>query len=327
MRCGFREASPPGVPCEMMQRRTMSSTGSKTTPVDITSAVEASFDDCADPRLRELMQAFVRHLHAFAVEVSLTEGEWRGLIGALTDTGQITDEKRQEFILWSDALGFSMLIDALAHDLPAGATESTVLGPFYVPDAPRREYGESMVVEAGAGVPAWVHGRVLDHLTGAPIAGAELDVWQNGADMLYAVQRLEAPEEHLRGRYITRADGGFAFLAVRPVPYPIPDDGPVGRMLSATGRHPWRPAHIHMIIRAPGYRTVTTHIFDAASEYLDSDTVFAVKPSLLRSFQERSADDPDRPPGVDGAWVSLATDIVLTPGPDHDDVVDPGRTA
>jgi catechol 1,2-dioxygenase len=304
----------------------MSAPDAKTTPADITAEVVASFERCPDPRLRELMQGLVRHLHGFAAEASLTEEEWRGLIGVLTDTGHITDQKRQEFILWSDTLGLSMLVDALAHDLPAGATESTVLGPFYVPGSPLREYGESMVLEPGAGVPAWVHGRVLD-TGGGPIARAELDVWQNGADMFYAVQRPEAPEDHLRGRYLTRADGSYAFLAVRPVPYPIPDDGPVGKMLARTGRHPWRPAHIHMIVRAPGYRTVTTHIFDATSEYLDSDTVFAVKPSLMGSFEERSADDPERPDGVQGEWVSLERDIVLAPGQDHAEVVDPGRTA
>jgi catechol 1,2-dioxygenase len=145
--------------------------------------------------------------------------------------------------------------------------------------------------------------------------------------MLYAVQRPEAPEDHLRGRYTTREDGTYAFIAVRPVPYPIPDDGPVGKMLAATGRHPWRPAHIHMIARAPGHRTVTTHIFDATSEYLDSDAVFAVKPTLLRSFIERSADDPDRPARIDGEWVSLENDIVLVPGDDRSEIVDPGRTA
>lgn len=305
----------------------MTATGStRTTPADITAAATASFDGCSDPRLRELMQSLVRHLHAFAAEVSLSEEEWRRLIAVLTATGEITDEHRQEFILWSDTLGLSMLVDALAHELPARATESTVLGPFYVPNAPRREYGESMVEEPGAGIPAWVHGRVLD-LDGTPIAGAELDVWQNGADRLYAVQRPEAPEEHLRGRYLTQADGDYGFLAVRPVPYPIPDDGPVGRMLAATGRHPWRPAHIHMIVRAPGYRTVTTHVFDAASEYLDSDTVFAVKPSLLRRFVERSPDDPERPAGVEGEWVSVENDVVLVPGDDAGAVIDPGRTA
>jgi hydroxyquinol 1,2-dioxygenase len=298
----------------------------KTTPADITAAAVGSFEGCADPRLRQVMQAFVRHLHAFAVEVELSEEEWREMIAVLTATGDITDERRQEFILWSDALGLSMLVDAIAHELPAGATESTVLGPFYVPGSPLRSYGESMVIESGAGVPAWVYGRVLD-VSGAPIAGAELDVWQNGADMLYAVQRPEAEEDHLRGRYLTRDDGSYAFVAVRPVPYPIPDDGPVGRMLSATGRHPWRPAHIHMIVRAPGYKTVTTHVFDATSQYLDSDTVFAVKPSLLRNFVERSADDPERPAGVDGEWVSLKNDIVLAPGEDAGEPVDSGRTA
>jgi hydroxyquinol 1,2-dioxygenase len=304
----------------------VTATGSnKTTPADITAAARASFDGCTDPRLRELMQTLVTHLHAFAVETSLTEDEWRGLIATLTDTGHITDARRQEFILWSDALGLSMLVDALAHELPPGATESTVIGPFYVPGSPLREYGESMVQEQGAGVPAWVYGRVLD-VNGNPIAGAEVDVWQNGADMLYAVQRPEAEEDHLRGRYLTRDDGSYAFVAVRPVPYPIPHDGPVGRMLEATGRHPWRPAHIHIIVRAPGYKTVTTHVFDATSEYLDSDTVFAVKPSLLRTFVERSPDDPERPTGVDGEWVSLENDIVLAPGDDDGAVVDPGRT-
>jgi protocatechuate 3,4-dioxygenase beta subunit len=278
---------------------------------DITAAAVASFDGCSDERLRELMQTFVRHLHAFATEVGLTQEEWGRMIELLTATGHITDERRQEFILWSDSLGLSMLVDAMANPLPPGATESTVLGPFYVPGSPEREYGESMIGEP-AGTPAWVHGRVLD-ADGNPIAGAELDVWQNGDDRLYAAQRPEAPEDHLRGRYRTREDGSYAFLAVRPVPYPIPYDGPVGEMLDKTGRHPWRPAHIHMIVRAPGFKTVTTHIFDRRSEYLDSDAVFAVKPSLQRDFVERSPDDPDRPPDVDGDWVSVENDLVLAP--------------
>jgi protocatechuate 3,4-dioxygenase beta subunit len=286
-------------------------TGSRTSPADITASVLASLEGCDDDRLRELMQALARHLHAFATEVGLTESEWEEAIRVLTATGHITDERRQEFILWSDALGLSMLVDALANPLPEGATESTVLGPFYVPGSPARDYGESMAEEP-AGTPAWVHGRVLS-VDGSAIAAAELDVWQNGDDRLYAVQRPEAPEDHLRGRYRTREDGSYAFLAVRPVPYPIPYDGPVGKMLDATGRHPWRPAHIHMIVRAPGFRSVTTHIFDRESEYLDSDAVFAVKPSLLRDFVPRSANDPGRPPGIDGEWVSVENDIVLAP--------------
>ncbi len=298
---------------------------SRTTPQDITANAVASFDGCDDARLRELMQSLVRHLHAFALDVGLTQEEWEAGIRLLTATGQITDERRQEFILWSDALGFSMLVDALANPLPEGATESTVLGPFYVPGAPKREYGES-IAEERAGTPAWVYGRVLG-VGGEPIAGAELDVWQNGDNRLYAVQDPEAPEEHLRGRFSSREDGTYGFLAVRPVPYTIPDDGPVGQMLSATGRHPWRPAHIHMIVRAPGYRTLTTHIFDEDSDYLDSDAVFAVKPSLRRRFVPRSADDPERPAGIDGEWCSVENDIVLVPGVDEREVADPGRTA
>jgi catechol 1,2-dioxygenase len=283
----------------------------RTTPQDITDSVVARFADTPDPRLRELMQALVRHLHAFAVETGLTQPEWEAAIRELTETGNITDERRQEFILWSDSLGLSMLVDALANPLPEGATESTVLGPFYTPGAPEREYGDGMAEEP-AGDPAWVYGRVLS-ADGSPVAGAELDVWQNGDDRLYAVQRPEADEDHLRGRYRTRDDGSYAFLAVRPVPYPIPYDGPVGQMLDATGRHPWRPAHIHVIVRAPGYKTLTTHIFDEDSEYLDSDAVFAVKPSLLRHFERRDGDDPERPDGVDGEWYSVENDMVLAP--------------
>jgi catechol 1,2-dioxygenase len=280
-----------------------------TAPAEITAAAVGSFDGCEDARLRELLQSLARHLHAFATEVGLTREEWEHAIRLLTETGRITDDHRQEFVLWSDALGLSMLVDALENPLPEGATESTVLGPFYVAGSPMRPYGAT-ISGRPAGEPAWVHGRVLD-LDGHPIAGAELDVWQNGDDRLYAVQDPEAPENHLRGRFLTRHDGTYAFLAVRPVPYTIPADGPVGRMLAATGRHPWRPAHIHLIVRAAGYRTLATHVFDSASEYLDSDAVFAVKPSLLRDFVPREAGDPARPDGVDGPWWSVENDLVL----------------
>jgi hydroxyquinol 1,2-dioxygenase len=283
-----------------------------TTPEAITTAATESIADTPDPRLREILQALIRHLHGFATEVNLTPAEWTAAIDILTQTGDITDEHRQEFILWSDTLGVSMLVDALDNPLPAGATESTVLGPFYVPGAPLREYGANLAAEDEAGTPALVHGYVRD-TAGRPIAGAELDIWQNGADELYTVQRPEAPEEHLRGRVRTRDDGSYAFVGVRPTPYSIPHDGPVGRMLDHTGRHPWRPAHIHMIIRADGYRTLTTHIFDRASEYLDSDAVFAVKPSLVRDFVEHPAGAPDTPAGVTGDWVSVRNDMVLAP--------------
>jgi len=278
-------------------------------PEAIGAAAEASFANCDDERLRSLMQSLVRHLHAFVREVELTEWEWRAAIDSLAATGRITDPERNEFILWSDALGVSMLVDALAHPLPSGATESTVLGPFWAAGSPLRDYGES-IFDFAAGEPAWVQGYVRD-VDGRPIAGAELDVWQNDATRLYGVQDPEAPEAHLRGRFRTREDGSYAFLGVRPVPYPIPDDGPVGAMLAATGRHPWRPAHLHMIVSAPGYATLTTHFFDAESPYLDSDAVFAVKPSLLRRFVHRRADDPERPPSVTGDWWSVENDIAL----------------
>lgn len=297
----------------------------RTAPRDITASAVASFAGCSDERLRTIAQSFVQHLHAFVTEVGLTQEEWEQGIGLLTETGHITDERRQEFILWSDALGVSMLVDALANPLPAGATESTVLGPFYVPGAPARAYGEAMD-EKPAGAPAWVHGRVLD-AEGEPIAGAELDVWQNGDDRLYAMQDPEAPEDHLRGRYTTRDDGSYAFLAVRPTPYTIPHDGPVGHMLESTGRHPWRPAHIHMIVRAPGFHTLTTHIFDRESDWLDSDAVFAVKPSLVREFVEHAPDDPETPAGVTGAWFSVENDLVLAPSDAPAEPRDPGRTA
>jgi len=285
--------------------------------------VVASFAD-APPRLREVMSALVEDLHRFVMDVKLTPEEWREAISLLMATGHITSEERQEFILWSDALGVSMLVDALEHDLPPGATESTVLGPFYVPGSPLREYGANIASQP-AGDPTWVFGRVLT-TEGEPIAGAEVDVWQNGDNELYAVQDPGAPEDHLRARFRTRDDGAYGFIGVRPVPYSIPSDGPVGQMLQATGRHPWRPAHIHLIVRAPGCRTLTTHIFDATSEYLDSDAVFAVKPSLLREFVRRSPGDPEAPPGMDGAWYSVETDLVLAAG-DADEPVDDGRTA
>jgi hydroxyquinol 1,2-dioxygenase len=287
-------------------------TRERTTPADITAKVVASFDNAPDPRLRTIMQALVRHLHAFASEVGLTQAEWETAIRVLTATGHITDDRRQEFILWSDALGFSMLVDALNFGAAPGATESTVLGPFWVAGSPRREYGES-IIEQSAGTPSLVYGRVLD-TSGRPVAGAELDVWQNGDNRLYAVQDTNAPEDHLRGLFSTREDGSYAFVGVRPVPYTIPDDGPVGQMLHASGRHPWRPAHIHLIVSAPGYQTLTTHIFDAESTYLDSDAVFAVKPSLLRQFVPRAADDPQRPATVPpGDWFSVENDLVLAP--------------
>jgi hydroxyquinol 1,2-dioxygenase len=300
--------------------------GAGTKPADITRAVLASYARSPDGRLRVIMEALVRHLHGFIEEVQLTDEEWRKAIGVLTATGHITDEKRQEWILWSDVLGASMLVDALAHPAAGEVTESTVLGPFYVEGSPLRAYGESLA-ETDAGQPAWIYGRVLSE-DGTPLADAELDVWQNGDNELYAVQDPDVPDDHLRGRFRTRSDGSYGFVAVRPTPYPIPHDGPVGAMLMASGRHPWRPAHIHMIVRAPGHASVATHVFDRASEYIDSDAVFAVKRSLLRDFVAREPDDPQRPSGIgEVPWWSLRSDFVLARATAAGEPQDPGRTA
>ncbi|MGI9657423.1 MAG: dioxygenase, partial [Gaiellaceae bacterium] len=251
------------------------------------------------------------HLHGFAAEVGLRQSEWEAGIEFLTQVGEITDENRQEFILLSDTLGFSTLVDALAGVAPGTATESTILGPFWAANSPLREYGDSIAEQPG-GDPAWVYGCIRD-VEGRPIGGVELDVWQAASEGLYAVQDPDAPEAHLRGRFLTRDDGNYAFLGVLPAPYSIPTDGPVGRMLAATKRDSWRPAHIHMIATKAGFERLVTHIFEAETPYLDADPVFGVKPSLIRTFVPRAADDPEAPPGVSGAWYSVANDLVLAP--------------
>jgi len=257
----------------------------KMTEQQLTDIVVARFDSTPDDRLREILQAAVRHLHAFASEVRLTEEEWMHAIQFLTATGQMSVGGRQEFILLSDTLGLSMLVDMINHGSDIeGVTEPTVLGPFYVPNSPHRDFGASMREYDDGGEEAVVTGRVLGS-DGQPIAGATLDLWQNAATGFYAVQQPEEqPATNLRGIYTTDDQGRFEVRTVRPTPYPIPDDGPVGAMLRATGRHQMRTAHIHAIVRADGYRPVTTHVFDAASDYLDSDTVFGVKDSLIRPF-------------------------------------------
>ena len=249
------------------------------------------------------MQALVRHLHAFVGEVRVSEAEWAAAIGFLTAIGQLSGPERQEFVLLSDTLGVSSLVDLVNHGADdEELTESTILGPFYVPEPPWREFGASMVEYEDGGAPAVLRGTVRSP-GGEPIAGATLDVWQNAATGYYAVQQPGVqPATNLRGRYRSDATGRFEIRTVRPVPYSIPDDGPVGRMLAATGRHPWRAAHIHAIVTAPGHRPVVTHIFDRGSEYLDSDTVFGVKESLIRDFV----------PAADGVLV-CACDIVLRP--------------
>jgi catechol 1,2-dioxygenase len=219
------------------------------------------------------------------------------------------DDKRQEFILLSDTLGLSMLVDEINHSGGEATTESTVLGPFYVAGAPLREYGESIVLADDA--PRAVVSGVVQGTDGKPIPGALLDVWQTATNGRYDVQDPNQPPYNLRGRFRARDDGSYRFITVRPAPYPIPDDGPVGRLLRATDRHPWRAAHIHVIASADGYRPVTTHIFPADSDYLDSDAVFGVKGSLIRPFVRH--DDPAEAErlGVSAPYFTVDYDFVL----------------
>lgn len=273
------------------------------TPAQLTEQVAAAYAGTPAPRLRELLTALVRHLHAFATETRLTEAEWMAGIEFLTATGQKCDDQRQEFVLLSDVLGLSSLVDVI--NAAAGATESTVLGPFYRPGAPARAMGEP-IGRPEDGDPALIRGTVTD-LTGRPLAGATLDVWQAAANGLYDTQDPGQPPFNLRGVFTTGGDGRYHFRAVRPASYPIPTDGPVGGMLTASGRHHWRAAHIHAIVSAPGCRSVTTHIFDADNPYLDSDTVFGVKDSLVRKFQPARPDDP-----ADVSYVA-EMDFILAP--------------
>ena len=293
--------------------------GEPMTATELTATVIQRLEATPDPRLREVMTALISHLHGFVTDVRLSLDEWLAAIRFLTATGQISDDRRQEFILLSDTLGVSMLVDLLAEPASAGtagfATESTVLGPFYAAGSPEREYGAS-IVERPSGELAAYTGRVTD-TDGEPIAGATLDIWQNADDMLYAVQNPDAPPDNLRGVFRTRPDGSFAFLGVRPTDYPIPADGPVGQLLARTGRHPWRPAHIHVVVSAPGYQSVATHIFDAGSKYLTSDAVFAVKASLVREFERHEPGSGPAPDGVPPgeAWYSLQHDFRLSRHP------------
>jgi hydroxyquinol 1,2-dioxygenase len=280
---------------------------------DITAEALQRFAQTPDPRLREIMLGLVKHLHAFVKEVELTEAEWFQAIEILTEAGRMCSDKRQEFILFSDTLGVSMVVDLINHRKPDGATESTVFGPFHRLGAREMPAGGNIAHLDKTGAPVLLSGRVLD-LDGRPIEGALLDVWQAQTSGLYDSQDESLNGMHMRGKF--RSDGGGRYLirTVLPVHYPIPSDGPVGRMLRATGRHPWRPAHIHFVVSADGYEPVTTHIFDRTDEYLGSDAVFAVKDSLICDFirHERAAGDAARL-GIAPPYYTAEFDFHLKP--------------
>ena len=275
-------------------------------------AVNARIGPNTDPRLAQMMQLLVKHLHAFVKEAQPTHDEWLGAIDFLTRTGQKCTDWRQEFILLSDTLGVSSLVDAVNHRRPSGATENTILGPFYVAGPPRRAFGDTICLD-GKGEPLRVHGRVID-TAGQPVPGATLDVWQTNNDGFYDVQQKGVqPDMNMRGLFTADAQGRYAFASVKPRYYPIPNDGPVGQMLSALGRDFNRAAHVHAIVAAPGYETVITHIFEPGCKYLREDAVFGVKHSLIGNF--RRVDDPARVTaagfGASAFYWDVATDFVL----------------
>jgi hydroxyquinol 1,2-dioxygenase len=279
---------------------------------NLVDQVVASFAHTPDPRLRELMGAVVRHLHAFLREVRLTEAEWSTAIEFLTAVGHITDDRRQEFILLSDTLGVSMQTIAMNNEAYANATEATVFGPFFVDDSPQIPAGGDIAAGA-SGEPCYVEGTVTD-TSGTPIPGARLEVWEADDNGFYDVQY---GDERTAGRahLFTDQDGSFRFWGITPTPYPIPHDGPVGAMLAATGRSPMRAAHLHFMVTAPGHRTLVTHIFVRGDSYVERDSVFGVKESLITDFTPQPAGTAT-PDGraVDGPWSRARFDIVLAPG-------------
>ncbi|MFB6831106.1 intradiol ring-cleavage dioxygenase [Streptomyces hydrogenans] len=278
----------------------------------VTDKVLASFADTADPRLREVMLSLVRHLHAFARDVRLTEGEWETAIEFLTRAGHITDDRRQEFILLSDVLGLSMLTVAINEPKEPAATEATVFGPFYVDDAPEVPLGGD-IARGAVGTPCYVSGQVRS-VDGNPLGGAFLHVWGADDDGFYDVQ-YSADHSAGRGWLRTAPDGSYHFWTVLPTPYPIPHDGPVGDLLAATGRGPMRPAHLHFKVVAPEHHTLITHIFVAGDPHLDDDAVFGVKDSLVVEAAHHTAGQAPDGTRPEDAWAQMTFDLVLVPEP------------
>jgi hydroxyquinol 1,2-dioxygenase len=275
---------------------------------NITDLAVERWATAKDPRLAEILTALVRHLHGFAREVRLTEAEWMAAVQWLNRTGQISDEKRQEFILASDVLGLSMLVVQMNHRLDPDATPNTVLGPFHIDGSPPLAFGADMS-DGVAGTPLFVHGRVRD-LSGAPAAGAVLDVWQADGDGMYEAQ-LAVDEARLRAKYTTREDGSYCVRTVAPLGYAIPMDGPVGELVGATEISYFRPAHVHFLIDVPGYEPLITHLFQEGAEYLDSDVVFGTKEELVVAFEQRAAGPTPDGGAIGSPWLSAEYDFVL----------------
>ena len=291
----------------------------KTTAADITRAALRSFDHTPSPRAKALLQAAVKYLHAFAIETNLTTNELIRLAEILTAAGQISDSSRHEFLLMSDVMGLTMVVDYNTNQKPEGAFESSVLGPFYRADAPWIELGGDISRQKDAGEPTFVSGRIRS-TNGTPIQGAVLDIWQVPANGMYENTDPTQVEFNCRGRLRAADDGSYRFWTVKPVPYPIPKDGPAGLILDAAERHNLRAAHIHMIVDAPGYQNVISELFVRGDPYIDSDAVFGVKDSLIVDFVlHESTEDAERY-GRPVPFYAVDYDFVLVPGETQNEV-------
>jgi hydroxyquinol 1,2-dioxygenase len=254
-------------------------------PDELLAEVQARYDGSPNERLKDVMQAAVRHIHAFAREVNLTRDEWFAGIKWLTATGQICSDTRQEFILLSDTIGLSTLVEMMNYSASSGTTENTVLGPFFAPGSKVRAKGESMLDDEDRGDRVVVRGRVSD-VDGTPLAGVVLDCWQSNTDGWYTVQKVDGQSEmNLRGIYHTDENGDYEIRTVRPGKYPIPHDGPVGALLKANNRGWMRPGHLHVWVHADGFKDLITHAFDRKSDHLYDDAVFGVRESLIFDFE------------------------------------------
>jgi len=279
----------------------------------ITAKVLAAVSRAKDPRVGQILSAVIRHAHDLAREVRLQPRELLAAADFLQRCGDISDEARHEFILLSDVLGLTMVVDTEAAGVADGALETSVLGPFYRADAPWEPTGANISRGAGDGEPARIHGRVLD-TSGTPVSGAVLDVWGTNGRGLYENVDPSQPDYNLRGRFRSAADGSYDLWTVKPVSYPIPDDGPVGDLLAVTGRHNMRPAHFHVIASADGYRTIVTELYTDDDPYLGSDAVFGVKPSLVVHYNRIDNPEALQAAGRSEPYWDLEHDLILTPG-------------
>src|SRR3954470_7969561 len=277
---------------------------------NITALAADRWGTARDPRTAQLLTALVRHLHAFAREVRLTEDEWMAAVAWLTRTGQISDEKREEFILASDVLGLSMLVVQMNHRLDPAATPATVLGPFHIEGSPELDFGADMS-QGLPGTPLYISGTVRD-VDGKAVGGAVLDVWQADTDGAYESQ-LDVDEARLRAKYTSRPDGTYCVRTIAPFGYSIPMDGPVGELISRTAISHFRPAHVHFLIAVPGYEPLITHLFQEGADYLDSDVVFGTKQELVVPFEPREPGATPDGGSIDEPWLEGRYDFVLQP--------------